>query len=126
MFSYLWNDLVQTLIAKYLWSNIYLSGIDIVISSVNWIKMVSPIPTAFEAESHVRRMSLDGGNSIRLTTSNDPSIPSDSILTSPNYSYIFGFEKDFDHVEVKEVRYVSNINESVICGKFFTLHIIYH
>jgi len=64
--------------------------------------MVSPIPTTLEAEIHARRMSLDGGNSIRLPTSSDPSIPSDSILTSPNYSYIFGFEKDFDHVEVKE------------------------
>ena len=91
--------------------------------------MVSPIPTAFEAESHVRRMSLDGGNSIRLPTSSDPSIPSDSILTSPNYSYIFGFEKDFDHVEVKEVRYVSNMNKIVIYGKFSSkiiLHIIYY
>ena len=90
--------------------------------------MVSPIPTTFEAESHARRMSLDGGNSIRLPTSSGPSIPSDSILTSPNYSYIFGFEKDFDHVEVKEVRYVSNMNKIVIYGKFskIILHIIYY
>ena len=90
--------------------------------------MVSPIPTTLEAEIHARRVSLDGGNPIHLPASSKPSIPSDSILTSPNYSYIFGFEKDFDHVEVNEVRYVSNINENVICGKLnaFTLHIIYH
>ena len=82
--------------------------------------MVSPIPTAFEAESHARRMSLDGGNSIRLPTSSGPSIPSDSILTSPNYSYIFGFEKDFDHVEVKEVGYVSNDDNNMIYLKNHT------
>ena len=76
--------------------------------------MASPIPTTFEAESHARRMSLDGGNSIRLPTSSGPSIRSDSILTSPNYSYIFGFEKDFDHVEVKEVGCVSNINKNMV------------
>ena len=67
------------------------------------------IPTrSFETEGHARRMSLEsGGNSIHMSpsSSNGPSsnIPSDSILTGPNYSYIFGFEKDFDHVEVKEV-----------------------
>ena len=81
--------------------------------------MVSPIPTAFEAESHARRMSLDGGNSIRLPTSSGPSIPSDSILTSPNYSYIFGFEKDFDHVEVKEVGYVSNDDNNMIYAELY-------
>ena len=86
--------------------------------------MVSSIPTTLEAEIHARRMSLDGGNPIHLPTSSDPSIPSDSILTSPNYSYIFGFEKDFDHVEVKEVRYVSNMNRIVMYGKLkdYTSH----
>ena len=89
--------------------------------------MASPIPTTFEAESHARRMSLDGGNSIRLPSSSGPSIPSDSILTSPNYSYIFGFEKDFDHVEVKEVGYVSNINKNMVCAKFkFKNHTSYN
>ena len=90
--------------------------------------MVSPIPTTLEAEIHARRVSLDGGNPIHLPASSKPSIPSDSILTSPNYSYIFGFEKDFDHVEVKEVRYVSNMNKIVIYGKFskIILHIIYY
>ena len=87
--------------------------------------MVSPIPTAFEAESHARRMSLDGGNSIRLPTSSGPSIPSDSILTSPNYSYIFGFEKDFDHVEVKEVGYVSNDDNDMIYAELYT-YLKYH
>ena len=51
-------------------------------------------------------MSLDQSSSIHMPSSQSSSasnIPSDSILTSPNYSYIFGFEKDFDHVEVKEV-----------------------
>ena len=91
--------------------------------------MASPIPTTFEAESHARRMSLDGGNSIRLPTSSGPSIRSDSILTSPNYSYIFGFEKDFDHVEVKEVGYVSNINKNMVCviqSSKIIPHIIYN
>ena len=61
--------------------------------------------SSFEAEGHARRMSLDGEHSIHMPSSSGSSnIPSDSILTSPNYSYIFGFEKDFDHVEVKEVR----------------------
>ena len=87
--------------------------------------MASPIPTTFEAESHARRMSLDGGNSIRLPTSSGPSIPSDSILTSPNYSYIFGFEKDFDHVEVKEVGYVSNYDNNMIYYISLKNHTLY-
>ena len=81
--------------------------------------MVSPIPTTFEAESHARRMSLDGGNPIHLPASSKPSIPSDSILTSPNYSYIFGFEKDFDHVEVKEVGDVSNDDNNMIYAELY-------
>ena len=75
------------------------------------------VPTAFDAESHAhaaRRMSLDSGSPIHMSSSSGPNIPSDSILTSPNYSYIFGFEKDFDHVEVKEVCTISYINFSLI------------
>ena len=82
--------------------------------------MVSPIPTTLEAEIHARRVSLDGGNPIHLPASSKPSIPSDSILTSPNYSYIFGFEKDFDHVEVKEVGYVSNDDNNMIYAELYT------
>ena len=81
--------------------------------------MVSPIPTTLEAEIHARRVSLDGGNPIHLPASSKPSIPSDSILTSPNYSYIFGFEKDFDHVEVKEVGYVSNHDNNMIYDELY-------
>ena len=64
------------------------------------------IPTTSSFETEGRRMSLDQSSSIHMPSSQSSSasnIPSDSILTSPNYSYIFGFEKDFDHVEVKEV-----------------------
>ena len=46
-------------------------------------------------------MSLAEANSIHMSSSQSSgasNIPtSDSILTSPNYSYIFGFEKDFDY-----------------------------
>ena len=67
-----------------------------------------PTASSFDTEgSHARRMSLAEANSMHMSSSQSSgasNIPtSDSILTSPNYSYIFGFEKDFDHVEVKEV-----------------------
>jgi len=66
-----------------------------------------PTASSFDTEgSHARRMSLTEANSMHMSSSQSSgasNIPtSDSILTSPNYSYIFGFEKDFDHVEVKE------------------------
>jgi len=66
-----------------------------------------PTASSFDTEgSHARRMSLAEANSMHMSSSQSSgasNIPtSDSILTSPNYSYIFGFEKDFDHVEVKE------------------------
>ena len=69
-----------------------------------------PTASSFDTEgSHARRMSLAEANSMHMSSSQSSgasNIPtSDSILTSPNYSYIFGFEKDFDHVEVKEVRF---------------------
>lgn len=80
-----------------------------------------PTTRSFETEGHARRMSLESGNSMHSMnpSSNGPSsnIPADSILTGPNYSYIFGFEKDFDHVEVKEVFIKMNIK----IGKIYSL-----
>ena len=64
---------------------------------------------SFEADtSHVhaatRLSTLDtpvGGGVMHLSGGGS-NIPTNSIF-SPNYSYVFGFEQDFDHVEVKEV-----------------------
>ena len=64
------------------------------------------VSAAFQAETSAhagRRIYLDNGTPTHMTSSSGHNIPSDRILTSPNYSYVFGFEKDFDHVEVKEV-----------------------
>ena len=86
-----------------------------------------PTTRSFETEGHARRMSLESGNSIHPMnpSSNGPSsnIPSDSILTGPNYSYIFGFEKDFDHVEVKEV-YILLLSECLDIFRYIIYDLI--
>ena len=69
--------------------------------------MEPSIASVFEGDGDARRVSLDTGNTISHMPSSSSGSnnisPADRILTSPNYSYVFGFEKDFDHVEVKEV-----------------------
>ena len=63
---------------------------------------------SFDADStsHIhaatRLSSLDTGGGGPMHLAGGSNIPTDSIF-SPNYSYVFGFEQDFDHVEVKEV-----------------------
>ena len=72
------------------------------------ISKMASASASFDAESssHIhaatRLSSLEAGGRGSMLLSGGSNIPTDSIF-SPNYSYVFGFEQDFDHVEVKEV-----------------------